>query len=176
MKTKRRVRLFALAILLIPATQSLARADTFNFTLKGVTDTANCVLTTDSVSYSPECSVGSGGCYAIKSMTGQFDGQNITTLVPLGDYWGLLSASLNLLPVGSGVGFSVGTQIWGLTSNTPNQAAVLFGIAAYYPDHTYSTSNDSEFFTLTITSTPESGTSSLLAFGLLVLLALNPLT
>jgi hypothetical protein len=116
-------------------------------------------------------------------MAGQFNGQAITSLLPISDATGEITSTLGFLPM-YGIGLAVGSQLWGLTcenaSITPcaQNQVTLFGIAVRNPNpfYSYTLNGFSEQVTLTITPTPIPEPCTmllLLSAGLIGLLAMT---
>src|SRR5712664_3582368 len=95
----RTIRLALGVVIMVLSIQPTAKADSFAFSFQGPTDRGSGIFFTSPLLTSPECPPVNGGCYAITSLTGQFDGYNITTILPLGDYWGAVTPSLKLLTI-----------------------------------------------------------------------------
>lgn len=171
-------RMIGIGILLALAARS-AKADSFDFTIQGATSSATGTFTTTAASFSAICGPNSGGCYSIMAVTGQFNAVAISTMLTLTDYFGILSSTLQLLPVGAGLGFQLAdNRMWRLSNNrTPDQGLMLFGIATYDPrNRDFAHNGFTESVTLTVTRTlvPEPATMLLLlCAGLIGLLRIH---
>jgi hypothetical protein len=145
-KVTKHAMLVSAALLL---TRLPAKADTFSFQFQGAINSGSGTFLTTSLFTSPDCPPSQGGCYAITGITGQFDGNDITTILPLGDYWAMVTPSLQLRTI-SPLGFDADAQMWGI--NQTSSGTMLFGISYHSPrpDYEYTGNGFSEPISLQI--------------------------
>ena len=180
MKTNFRVIGIAIGILSMMLLSSSARADSFSFSFQGPTDSGSGTFFTtfeNMPALCPPATIG-GWCYVITGITGQLDGQDMTSFLPLGDAFGLITPNDEFITE-SGVGFVANSQNWdlacgvgGLTPCSPDQT-VLFPIIYHDPNSFYDyDTGPGEPIRMTITPIPEPSALLLLGSGLLCLMGL----
>lgn len=166
-------------LIMVLSMQPTAQADSFAFSFQGPTDSGSGTFFTNSI---PDHGCGYAGivgqCLYISSITGVFDGQPITGVLPLGDQWAAVTTT-GLFETLTGLGFVVNTQYWDLSCTTLGGIPCLPGQTSlaqvtYYDPHPFFdfTTGAPESVTLTITRIPEPSTLLLLGIGLLCLVGL----
>jgi hypothetical protein len=165
-----------LSVTLLPCS---AKADSFSFSFQGPTDSGSGTFFTtleNMPAICPPATTG-GWCYVITGITGQLDGQDITSFLPLGDALGLITPNDQIITQ-SGVGFGANSQNWdlacGIGGLTPclSDQIVLFPIIYHDSNSFYDfDTGPGESIRMTLTPIPEPSTLLLLGTGLLCLMA-----